>query len=246
MNCRDAEKIMVLSLSADVDPYNLKLLEAHLQACPACSRKYMVIKKDYEWLASLSGQRPEFDRDASWNIIRDRLAQKMWARERRIFRRRRLLPAAVALGILILGFMIGRYTLFKPSPDLSFRSHELGMGSRLIRQHLNEVGTVLLEYLNRESLETDQQILVFEMQKSRFLLFQNRTFQTLFKESDNPFIISLLMDLEIVMYETTNFEPGASETHEFIKTLLKEKGIFFRIRHMKMFPEIKMSKGASL
>jgi len=55
-----------------------------------------------------------------------------------------------------------------------------------------------------------------------------------------------LNDLEIVLYETANFEAGTPESHEFIKTMIKEKGIFFRMRYAEMHQTSKIEKGTNL
>jgi hypothetical protein len=246
MNCRNVEKEMILSLSNDLDPHKKRALEAHLRDCPSCRRKYEEIKKDLRWLAGLPGRRPEFNWNRSWNVIRTRMEQNTRARERRIFRVRRVLQAAAALGIFLLGITVGRYLLLPPRTDRSLQSYEQDVTSRLIRQHLEEVGISLLEYNNRGSLAADQQILALEKQKARFLLFQNRTLQAFSGESVDPSVSALLNDLEIVLYETANFEPGSPETLAFIKTMIRDKEIFFRIRHTGLYQASKTDKEATL
>lgn len=246
MNCRKAEKKMIFSLSNDLDPRRQQALEAHLRDCPSCRRKYEETKKDLEWLSGLPGRRPDFDWNRSWNVIQTRLRQNPWARELRILRVRRMLQAAAVLGIFLLGIMIGRHVLLPPRTDRSLQPYEQDITSRLIRQHLEEVGTALLEYKNRGSLATDQQILVLEKQKASFLLFQNRTLQAFLEESVDPSVAELLNDLEILLYETANFEAGSPETHAFIKTLIRDKEIFFRIRNIGLNQASKTDKEAKL
>ncbi|UCE21999.1 MAG: zf-HC2 domain-containing protein [Candidatus Aminicenantes bacterium] len=246
MNCRKVEKKIILSFSNDLDPHQQQALEAHLRDCPSCSRKYAEIKKDLKWLAGLPGRRPDFDWNRSWNVIRTRLKRNTWAPERRILQVRRILQAAAALVIFLLGIMIGRHILLPPRTERSLQTHEHDVTSLLIRQHLEEASTVLLEYKNRGSLAADQQILILEKQKARFLLFQNRNLQAFMRESVDPSVTELLNDLEILLYETANFEAGKSETHAFIKTLIRDKEIFFRIRHIGLFQASKTDKEVKL
>ena len=246
MSCQDFEKEMIFSFSNDLDPRKKRALEAHLRDCPSCRRKYEEIKKDLRWLAGLPGRRPEFNWNRSWNVIRTRLKQDTRARERRIIRVRRMLQAAAALGIFLLGITIGRYILLPPRTDLTPQSSEQEVTSRLIRQHLEEAGMALLEYNNRGSLAADQQILAHEKEKARFLLFQNRTLQAFVGESVDPSVNALLNDLEILLYETANFEAGSAETHAFIKTMIRDKEIFFRIRHTGLYLASKTDKEAKL
>jgi hypothetical protein len=245
MKCRDCEKKIVLSFSNDLDPLEQQAIEAHMKNCPACSRKYEEIERDIKWMASIPGRTPKFNWNTSWNVIRTRMEGKMRVRERRILLIRRLLPAA-ALGILLLGFLIGKFILFPPATGPGPQFLQQDITSRLIQKHMEEVGTSLLEYMNNESLVTNQRILVVEKRKARFLLFQNRNLRALLEESNDPIVIPLLNDLEIVLYETANFEAGTPESHEFIKTMIKEKGIFFRMRHAEMHQTSKIEKGINL
>ena len=244
MNCRDAEKMMILLHSRDLDSLKEQDLKAHLKDCPDCMQRYFEIKGDLEWMSRLPGPRPEFDWDKSWRDIRAAVGQKKGGREHRLLLARRILPAA-ALGILFLTLIFGKFLLFPPREGALPPVPRPEITSRLIRQHMEEVNTTLLEYMNRESLESDQRILVFEKQKNLFLLFQNRTLQTLFKESDDPLVIPLLNDIEIVLHETANYEAGYPETHEFIKAMIRKKEIFFRIRHMESYQASKMENGAT-
>lgn len=245
MKCRDAEKKIVFSFSDDLDPLEQQAIEAHVKNCLACSRKYEEIERDIKWMACIPGRTPKFNWNTSWNVIRTRMEGKMRVRERRILLTRRLLPAA-ALGILLLGFFIGKFILFPPATGPGLQFLQQGITSRLVQKHMEEVGTTLLEYMNNESLVTNQRIIVVEKQKAHFLLFQNRNLRALLEESNDPIVIPLLNDLEIVLYETANFEAGTPESHEFIKTMIKEKEIFFRMRYTEMHQTSKIEKGTNL
>jgi len=246
MNCRDAEKEMILSLSNDLDPHKQRFLEAHLKDCPACSQKYAEIEKDLEWMAGLPGRRPEFDWIRSWDTIRTRLTRNTWVRERRIFQARRVLQAAAGLGIFLLGIVIGRQFLLPPAADLSPKSHEQEVTHLLIQQHLEETGLAFLELYNRRSLASDRRIFDLEKQRARFLLFRNRTLQAFLEESADASVTALLRDLEILLYEAANFESASAEAHAFIKTLIKDNDIFFRIRQIGLYQSSKTGKEAKL
>ncbi len=246
MNCRDYEKKMILSLSNDLDPHEQKALEAHLKDCPACLQKYEKIKKELEWMAVVLNSRPEFDWDKSWDIIRNRLTRNTWIRETRIFQFRRILQAAAVLGIFLLGIVIGRYLLLNPEEELSLQSNKMIVSSRLIQQHLEETKIALLEYNNRIALGSDREIFDFEKQRARILLFRNRALQAFLISSGDPSVTELLQDLEIILYEAANLETSSSKNHMFIKTLIKDKDIFFRMRQIGLYYTLKTSKEENL
>jgi hypothetical protein len=246
MNCRDAEKEMILSLSNDLDPHKLQILEAHIQDCPSCSQKYEEIKKDLEWMAAIPSRRPEFDWDKYWNVIRTRLTQNSWTRERRVFQTRRILQAAAVLAIFFMGIVIGRHLLLPPAADFSLQSRKPIVISRLVQQHLEETGMALLEYNNRRALAADRQIFELEKQSASFLLFQNRALQAFLADSADPSVTALLGDLEILLYEAANLEAASPQNHAFIKTLIEEKDIFFRIRQIGRSQTSRTGKEAKL
>lgn len=232
MKCKDVEKKIILSFSGDLDPKAQRVLEEHLKRCPTCAQKYEEIEKELQWMVSISEQVPKFEWETSWTDFRKRLVAKMRTRERRTLQIRRFVPAAAAV-FLFLGIFIGRFVLYPPAAGPTQKPLPPGATSRLVQKYMEDVGMTLLEYVNREFLATDQRILTVEKQKARFLLFQNRNLQALLEDSKNSIVIPLLNDLEMVLYETSNLEPGNSESHRFIKTIIKEKDIFFRMRFVK-------------
>jgi hypothetical protein len=245
MNCRDAEKKIVLSLSGDLDPQEQGAIEEHLKNCPVCSRKYEEIERDINWMARISGQEPKLDWDTSWPDIRKRAKGILLARQRRVLLMRRLMPTAAA-GVILLAFLIGRFVLFSPGAGSALQPIPPGMTSRLVQKYMEEVGMVLLEYMNREFSTTNQPILAVEKEKARFLLFQNRNLRALLAHSKNPVVIPLLNDLEMVLYETANFGEGDSRSHEFIKTMIEEKEIFFRMRFVEQHLGSNKEKAANI
>lgn len=246
MNCRDEEKEMILSVNNDLNPKKKPRLENHLKDCLSCSKKYAEIKKDLEWMADLPGNRPEFDWEKSWDVIQKHLTKNTWARERRIVQIRRVVRVAAVMGIFLLGIVIGRHILLPPGTDRYLRSNEQDIARRLIQKHLEETGMALLEFKNRESFVIDQRILELEKKKAQFLLFQNRTLQSFLGESVDNSVNALLKDLEILLYEASNFEPASPEVHVFIKTLIQDKDILFRIRQIGSYQARKANQEATL
>jgi hypothetical protein len=157
-----------------------------------------------------------------------------------------MLQAAAALGIFLLGIVIGRHLLSPPAIDLSLQSRELEITHKLIQKHLEETSIALMEYDNRRSLSSERQIFDLEKQHASFLLFQNRTLQAFLEESADSSVHALLRDLEILLYEAANFETASSETHDFIRTMINDKDIFFRIRQIGSYQTSKTGKEAKL
>jgi len=133
-----------------------------------------------------------------------------------------------------------------PEEELSLQSNKMIVSSRLIQQHLEETKIALLEYNNRIALGSDREIFDFEKQRARILLFRNRALQAFLISSGDPSVTELLQDLEIILYEAANLETSSSKNHMFIKTLIKDKDIFFRMRQIGLYYTLKTSKEENL
>jgi hypothetical protein len=95
-------------------------------------------------------------------------------------------------------------------------------------------------------LAADSQIFELEKHRARFLLFQNRALQAFLAESVDPSVAELLGDLEILLYEASNLDAASTENQAFIKTLIKDRDIFFRIRQIGSYQTAKTDKEATL
>ncbi len=232
MNCPDADRAMVFSFYADLDKEAQRSLEAHCHGCAACARKLEEMKTELGEITRLSGTPPEFDWDKSWRAIRQGLAGRARARSRRTFLYHRLLPAA-GLGIFVLGIIIGRQVFETPSRDLTMQPVDGKIMARLFEEHLGEAEIALREVANSEAQESGRMVLAFEKETTRSLGFRNRIMRTMARTSGDPALSLLLNDLEIILYEAANLDPGSPEAVERVKGLIREKEIFFRIRHWK-------------
>jgi hypothetical protein len=227
---------MILLIAGDLEPGERKKLESHCRGCRRCSGRLGEIEKDLGWLERLPAHRPKVNWETPWNVIRRRMEGETKTRERRRLWIRIALPVG-SVGVLVLGFIIGRGLFFPPAgPDVA---------NRLFVRHMEEVENAFLEYMNRADSENDQRIFDFEKQKARLLLFQNRALRTSLEEVGAPLIVNLLNDLEIVLYEGANLETEYPERHEFIKALIQKKELLFRIRNMEHFLSSKAAVGVS-
>ncbi len=228
MNCHEAEWDMVFSFYGDLDDDARRALEDHCRSCPSCVRTRAEMKADLEEFTRLSGALPEFDWDRSWRAIREGLAGQARARSRRSFVVGRLLPAA-ALGILVLGIVIGPRVFKSTSPSEA----DGRILARLLQQHLGEAEIALREVANIDAEQGSRLVLSFEQERTRSLGFRNRTMRTMARTSSDPDLSRLLSDLEIILYETANLDPASAEAVKRTKALIRDKEILFRIRHLK-------------
>ena len=107
MGCRRIEKRLSAYQDHELEPGERRLVEAHLQACPACRLHYARIQEVGETLKSVADltSRPDFYQD---------IAQRVKQRRREVnpgqvpFLRPRLALGALALaGLLFFGIFVG-------------------------------------------------------------------------------------------------------------------------------------------
>ena len=91
---------------------------------------------------------------------------------------------------------------------------------------------MLREVANIDAEQGSRLVLSFEQEKTRSLGFRNRTMRTMARTSGDPDLSRLLGELEIILYETANLDPGSPEAVRRIKALIRDKEILFRIRHL--------------
>jgi hypothetical protein len=232
MKCHEAERAMVLSYYDDLDDGARKALEDHCGECPACVRKAAAVRADLEEIARLSGPRPEWDGERSWQIIRQGLPLRSRARARRSSFFWRLLPAA-GLGIFVLGILIGRHALRTVPADLKSGPAGQMTAARLLQPYLEEAEIALREVANIDPETGSRRLLASERERARSLGFRNGIMRAIAKTTGDPALGPLFDDLEVILLEAANLDAGSTEAVKRLKALIREKGILFRIRELK-------------
>lgn len=228
MNCHDAERDLILSYYGDLDDSVRAVVEGHVRSCPACARKRADLETELKEMARVAGSCPEFDWDRSWRVIREGLDGRARARSRRAFAVRRLMPAA-GLAALVLGIIVGT-RVFKTEPRGAADERVM---ARLLQRHLGEAEVAMHEVANFDADQGSRLLLSFEQERTRSLGFRNRTMRMLARASGDPDLGRLLNDLEIILYETTNLNPGFPGAVGRIKSLIRDKDILFRIGRLR-------------
>jgi hypothetical protein len=229
MTCKDMDELMVMAVYAEAEPEEQRSLDFHLQHCSDCEAKYRALREDLAGISENVAEVPAFDWAESGHNI-----HAVLAREKKKHTRSRLFSGApwktaAAVGIFCLGILVGWLAFHNPSLEVGEDADLSGRVFSLLDRHLGTVRISLLGYVNLHDPADRPALFLFEQSQARQLLFQNRLLISHFHHGENQKLIGLLDSLNFILQEISNLPPEETESLMFIKTLLKDSDILFRI-----------------
>jgi hypothetical protein len=196
-------------------------LQSHLENCPACHAAYQRLHKVLEACDDLPVPEPHLAFESRmWHRLQPQLRPQGW----RIFWTRHWL-LATAFPVMIIGaFVAGRYTQPQPAPQavaISVEGRDRVMRAAL-GDHLERSQMVLTELSNSSDRSAD---LVFERERARDLISENRLYRQTTADSGDPAVAQLLDDLERVLLDISH---GADSRD--IKSRIDAESLIFKLR----------------
>lgn len=232
MKCKKTEKLALLVFYGEATPEEQRRLDNHVRNCPDCAAKVRNIREVIAKLKENISETPDFSWDESWKRINTVLKR----RELKHNMRPRFLPvmslkAALIVAVFCLGIFAGKLIFHRSPAGISGESDFSTNISSLLGDHLGSVRISLLEFLNSPEMKDQSSLWIFEKKQTEQLVFQNRFLLSHLKDSVNPVLMDLLNDLDIILKEIANLSPDKPEYLGFIKSLLRESDIIFRVNH---------------
>ncbi len=227
MKCKHYENNIILLLYNELQEKDKKKLTKHLENCNHC-RAFLEDNK--EMFSTISEAVPdEFDPawDEYWSDISrnvKRMEKKSWS----FFP----IPAgavAFALSLLILigGIFIGRF--FMPSTNSDSPMVEKKTNLLYVNNYFEDVKPVMLDYANYtipasngNGGPVDKEIIEGILEKTRLLKRHVST------EKD-PYLATLLEELELILTEIKNTTPGETDSMETLQEMIKGRNIPLKI-----------------
>ena len=145
---------------------------------------------------------------------------------------RQLVPAALLAAVIIIAFVVGRYSggpVDAPATSISAGSRQqillIAVGDHFDRSQL-----VLIELLNAPS--GDLLDVRSEREEADDLLTDNRLYQAAAEQAGKPLIAEVLDDLERVWIESLRHSPDKLTPDDItrLRAMLEERGTLFKIR----------------
>ncbi len=230
MKCKHYENNIILLLYNELAENDKKILNKHLGNCEHCRA---FLDENTEMFSTISESVPdEFDPawDEYWSDISrnvKRTEKKQWS----FFP----IPSgaaafAISLIILVAGIGIGKY--FSGSPQSITESlHQKKKNPNLmyVNNYFEDVKPVMLDYANY-TIQTsngnggpvDKEIIRGMLQKTRLLKRHVST------EKD-PYLATLLEELELILTEIKNTTPGEKDSMKSLQGMIKEMNIPLKI-----------------
>ncbi|MBN1270919.1 MAG: zf-HC2 domain-containing protein [Candidatus Aminicenantes bacterium] len=226
MNCQHAKDLMAIGIFGRLTPAQRKELEEHLKDCPACARRY-------EKTASLMGLRmkeadiPPPDLEKSWKAVSKGIESRR--RPRGFFPARKWILAACSfLAVFVLGYFAGKMVL--NSGRQGFMPETSSAPS--LAAYVDNVKPVLVNFLNRDGVETPEKIRRLEKEIISDMLFRTRLLKEMASQNGDPEILELLQDLEFILMSMDNLKPDDRDTAQYLVRMIREKKVSLRMREL--------------
>ena len=227
MKCKHYENNIILLLYNELPENDSKKLNKHLENCEHCRT---FLEENKEMFSDLSESVPdEFDPawDEYWSDISrnvKRSEKKQW-----FFFPIPTGAAAFAMSVLILigGIFIGRF--FMPSSDNTSPQMKNRANLLYVNNYFEDVKPVMLDYANYtipasngNGGPVDKEIVKGMLDKTRLLKRHVST-------EKNPYLATLLEELELILTEIKNTTPGEKDSMKTLQGMIKERNIPLKI-----------------
>lgn len=228
MKCKKYEEKIILHLYGELDEKEKAELENHINECPKCSRDFAYTREVFKALDKSKEKIPEANWEKCWREIDAGAHKKPVLQKSSIFFPRWAYAAAALLLVFVLGAIIGRL-LFFPGQQAQ---DEQGLSPSSIQftlhEYFEELKPVLVEYANFTSSEKGEETILMDREIARNLLIQNILLKSIVAKTD-PTLVQLLDDVDIVLKEISNLKKEDKQTPSFIKELIQEREILFKM-----------------
>ena len=266
INCKNFKDVVVdvLYNYDQLSEEDKHLFHAHLTTCPACAGEY---EEMVGVLALMDQRdKPEMGEEF-WDSYYPRLLEKMKESEEKeknkiknkiwlwlkkwwenfkfdIQRLRWMFYPAAALLLVVLGIVIGRDVFLPPVPEKgeelisSAVSTELKI-SPVVAEHLESLRPLLIDCANYNAQEAGggEDFVLTDKKTLKKLALQNLLLKRIAARGNNVVLTQVLEELELILLELSNPEPGESngdiagkETIGRVREILKKNDTLFKMK----------------
>jgi len=233
MSCKKHREQIILYLYGELTEADQHELEQHVQNCPACARDLEYTRSVFGVLDD-AGQEdvPEAGWERCWSRINTGIQSPTPAPSPKprghLFPR--WVPAAAAvLVIFALGIFLGRFWPGSRTPTPTAASQQsLEFSPPSLQEHFDNLKPILVEYANRAADDPESTDIQVDRRFIQSLLVQNFMLMRMAAQN-NPEAADILEDIDLVLREIKNLEPGDPDTPRMIRALIEQRDILFKI-----------------
>jgi hypothetical protein len=227
MNCKETKNLIVIGVYGRLTSAQRDELEEHISTCETCARLYeksaplMDLQPDGREITSLP------DPENSWEVISSRTLGRS-----RLFSFTPVPKWAVAVCSLLivfaLGYLAGRRILGR-SPQVLFAAATDPYDVSFVT-YANNLKPVLVNFLNRDGVETPEKFRDLESRIIGDMLNQTRLLKGLAERGGDAGMLELLQDLEFILTAMSNVKPENRDVAVHLTRLIKEKQVPLRLQ----------------
>jgi hypothetical protein len=230
MTCKNAQNQIILFLYDELEEREKKRLMRHIESCASCQESFEEISRFFESLGG--GKETEWAgrRDDCWRHIIERVGNEKP-------KNRFSLPALkwrFAFGgfalFLILGIFIGRFLFFDSGFPVKEISTNGGTQDRaVLNQYLEDMKPLMLDLSNTSISGYQNGKIPGEKEIIRSMLAQTRLLRSRLSNQNDPYLNSLLVDIELILMEVDNTVPGDRVMMKSVQEMIHNKDIPIKI-----------------
>jgi hypothetical protein len=207
----------------------------HLESCPVCQAEY---KENLSLFQTLEGEEKR-EISPRWGYYWGNILNQVKPEK---FKKRLAWPSlkwgvtfAGFVFCLVLGFFIGRIFLESPQIKRAKGATYRENNSKIaLGYYLEDMKPLMVDLANTNFSEKQKNGGPVEKELIKSMLIQTRLLRRRFSERDDPYVKSLLMDMELILMEIDNIVPGDKSSIKSIQELIKNKGIPIQIELIKL------------
>ena len=231
MKCLKKHVIMAY-MDKEIPERKNRKIAAHLSRCPVCREAYEKKKQDVELVMESMDLLNPPEIPARVAVTPQKIDKK--SRSKKFFIPAfRLWDWRVALIgsllIFILGIFVGTYFISPPSRNMLVRLESPEHLGFVLQEHFESIKPVLIEYANFPVSEEGSMDILLDKEFVSGLMERNRLIKERIPRDKNIYLKQLLDELEVILGEISSLTKEDPESLFFIKKLIKEKEILFKL-----------------
>jgi hypothetical protein len=211
-------------------------IAAHLQECGECRAELERIEEVFQALSAMPVPDPGEEYGTKvWRQIANRLPERRVTWWTGLFSARRLMAMGAAAALLIVAFLVGRYTGPKKPADESLDASKVRERVLVVAvgEHLGKSEMILMELSNAQPAEAGKKLINISTAQRRAedLVEENRLYrQTALSGGDNA-MASTLDELQRVLLDVANSPAEVTPAQfESIQKRIAAQGILLKVR----------------
>jgi len=228
MRCKHFENKIIMFLYNELSEKEEKILNNHLTACEHC-RKFL--EENKKMFSDISDTVPE-EFDPVWDKYWTKINSEVYnTRKEKPFLfpfNSKTLSFAMSIVILVAGILIGR--LFFPTPQGESPIMKKKNSNLLyIKNYFEDVKPVILDYANYTIPMNNGNGDPVDKKIIRTMLDEARLLKRHISPDKDPYLATLLEELELILTEIKNVSPGEKDSMRSLQEMIRNKDIPLKI-----------------